>query len=64
MARNRKFNQWFDWYKGTAFVKIDMQIGQDQSGETYFTSMIVRADNPFICDVVVAFRNLINANRK
>jgi len=29
-----------------------------------FTSMIVRADNPFIGDVVIAFRNLIDANRK
>lgn len=64
MARNRKFNQWFDWFKGTEFVKIDMQMGQDQSGEIYFTSMIIRADNPFIGDVVVAFRNLIDANRK
>ncbi len=64
MARNRKFNQWFDWYKGTSFIKIDMQMGQDDKGETYFTSMIIRADNPNIGEVVIEFRNLIEANRK
>lgn len=64
MARNRKFNQWFEWYKGTSFIKIDMQMGQDHKGETYFTSMIIRADNPNIGEVIVAFRNLIEANQK
>ncbi len=63
-SRNRKFYRWFDWYKGTAFVKIDMQMGQNSNGETYFTSMILRLDNPEIGNIVTAFRNLILSNIK
>ncbi len=63
-ARNRKFNQWFDWYKGTDFMKIDMQMGQDVNGQNYFASMIVRIDNPLIGEIVVAFRDFIMSNQK
>jgi Family of unknown function (DUF6169) len=63
-ARFRKFNQWFDWYKGTAFMKVDMQMGRDSSGEIYFTSLIMRLENPCADEIVAAFRKLIISNQK
>jgi hypothetical protein len=63
-ARNRKFNQWFDSYKGTTFIKIDMPMGQDAKGENYFTAMIIRADNPHIGEIVQVFRKVINDYQK
>ncbi len=63
-VRNRKFNQWFDWYKGTKFLKIDMQLGQDTSGQTYFTAMILRTDHPRLGEVVNKFRDFITTQKK
>ena len=64
VARNRKFNQWFNAYKGTTFIKIDLPMGQDTQGETYFTSMIIRADNPNISELIAVFRKVIASNQK
>jgi len=63
-ARSRKFSQWFNIYKGTAFVKIDMQMGQDTDGQTFFTSMILRLDNPQMGEIISAFQSLITINTK
>lgn len=63
-VRNRKFNQWFDWYKGSAFLKIDMQLGQDLTGQTYFTAMILRTDHPMLGEVVNAFRDFVVGEQK
>ena len=63
-ARNRKFNQWFDWYKGSTFLKIDMHLGRDLTGQTYFTAMILRTDHPLLGEVVAAFRDFIVGQRK
>jgi Family of unknown function (DUF6169) len=63
-ARYRKFNQWFDWYKGTSFMKIDMQMGKDTNNEIYFTSLIIRLENPNADEIVAAFRKLIISNQK
>ena len=63
-ARFRKFNQWFDWYKGTSFLKIDMQMGQDTNGEVYFTSLILRLENPDAIEIVSAFRKMVISNQK
>ncbi len=63
-VRNRKFNQWFDWYKGTTFLKIDMQLGQDEAGQTYFTAMILRTDHPKIGEVVSTFRDFVTSQQK
>jgi Family of unknown function (DUF6169) len=63
-VRNRKFNQWFDWYKGTTFIKIDMQLGEDANGQTYFTAMILRTDHPNLGEVVSTFRDFIISQEK
>ena len=63
-VRNRKFNQWFDWYKGTSFLKIDMQLGKDSTGQTYFTAMILRTDHPNLGEVVSTFRDFIISQEK
>ncbi|WP_374758094.1 DUF6169 family protein [Fibrella forsythiae] len=63
-ARNRKFNQWFDWYKGSAFLKIDMHLGQDSTGQAYFTAMSLRTDHPMLGEVVGTFRDFIVSQQK
>ncbi len=63
-ARFRKFNQWFDWYKGTSFIKIDMQMGEANNGDIYFTSLILRLENPDTIEIVSAFRQMILSNQK
>ncbi len=63
-ARFRKFNQWFDWYKGTSFLKVDMQMGADTYGEIYFTSLILRLENPDAIEIVAMFRKMILSNQK
>ena len=53
-----------DWYKGTSFLKIDMQMGQDTNGEVYFTSLILRLENPDAIEIVSAFRKMVISNQK
>ena len=63
-ARFRKFNQWFDAYKGISFLKVDMQMGADTNGQVYFTSLIVRLENPDAIEIIAAFRKMIISNQK
>jgi hypothetical protein len=43
--RFRKFNNWFNLFKGIRFMKIDMTI-QDVKEIVIYTSLIMRMDNP------------------
>lgn len=63
-AHFRKSNQWFDSYKGASFFKVDMQMGNDEKGEIYFTSLIIKIDNPDAIEIVAAFRKMIISNQK
>lgn len=45
-ARYRKFNHWFETYRGTEFWKSDYQMGADEQGNIYLTSIIFSTKNP------------------
>lgn len=57
LARNRKFNTWFDNYKGIDFWKLDTTL-QDDDGIVYYTSLIIRKDNPLKLRIIAAFEEL------
>ncbi len=57
-ARNRKFAQWFDQVRqnGLSFVKFDYHFGTQT--EFFYTSLIMRIDNPYMADVIISFQKL------
>ena len=57
LARHRKFTSWFERYKGN-YVQFSDSI-TDKKGIVYFTSLIVRRDNPHMARVLIAFTNLV-----
>jgi hypothetical protein len=57
-VRFRKFNSWFNYFKGRTFLKMDMNIEDKQEGIIY-TSLIMRADNPYMDKVMIEFKNIM-----
>lgn len=57
VARARKFDGWFEHYRGVDFIKIDRNL-LDPSGEIYLTSLIMRYDNPQKVRIFEAFDRL------
>ncbi|QIP13053.1 hypothetical protein G8759_10650 [Spirosoma aureum] len=57
-ARNRKFNQWFEQSgrAGLSFVKFDYHFGTGT--EFFYTSLIMRIDNPQMADIIISFQKL------
>ncbi|QMW01149.1 DUF6169 family protein [Spirosoma foliorum] len=57
-SRNRKFNQWFERSSrtGLSFVKFDYHFGTEV--DFFYTSIIMRIDNPRMADVITAFQAL------
>ena len=56
LARHRKFTRWFERYKGN-YVQMNDSIS-DRNGIVYFTSLIVRRDNPYMGRIFTAFSDL------
>jgi len=44
-ARKRKFDSWYGYFKEQKYDKIEVMLS-DPSGQLYFTTMILRRDNP------------------
>ena len=44
-ARRRKFDSWFDYFKERKYNKFEMVLS-DSSGQLYYTTMVIRGDNP------------------
>jgi hypothetical protein len=62
-ARNRKFNQWFEQYNPLTFMKLDFAFGTAE--DKYFTTLIMRLDNPNMTVIVTSFQTLsVNYNAK
>ena len=55
-ARNRKFNQWFEQYNPLTFMKLDFAFGTAE--DKYFTTLIMRLDNPNMAEIVTSFQSL------
>jgi hypothetical protein len=63
-ARMRKFNQWFEWYRGKEFIQVSLPIEQDKAGEKYYNAMIFHSSNSLIGILVEAYTKLINSYKK
>jgi hypothetical protein len=63
-ARMRKFNQWFEWYRGNEFLQVSLPIEQSITGEKYYNAMILHSSNPLAGVFVEAYIKLINSFKK
>lgn len=57
-ARHRKFNDWYLRFNDTSFLKYDGIIQDPINDTTYFMSLIIKSNNPFIHSIEAAFREL------
>lgn len=57
VTRARKFDTWYEYYRGIDFIKINRNI-IDPSGEVYLTALIMRHDNPLKVRIFEAFDRL------
>ena len=57
VARARKFDGWYEYYRGIDCIKINRNI-LDPSGEIYLTALIIRHDNPNKVRIFEAFDRL------
>jgi Family of unknown function (DUF6169) len=59
LLRKRKFNDWFEYYKGETFVKIDSGF-KETDGTEYPVSLIIKGTNPFRTQIFDEFLNVVN----
>jgi Family of unknown function (DUF6169) len=59
-ARFRKFEQWFRAFNDDTFLKIDCPINDPKANLVYYNSLIIKQNNPFKNDIIVAFRQAIH----
>lgn len=62
VARARKFDGWYEYYRGIDFIKINRNI-VDPSGEIYLTALIIRHDNPNKVRIFDAFDRLTSGQQ-
>jgi hypothetical protein len=62
-ARRRKFNQWVDQFKGDNYLKFDTAI-EESSRIIFHSSIIMRIDNPYKMQLIEAFVNLADEQKK
>ena len=62
-ARQRKFSSWLTLYGGTHYIQFNDSL-QDDSGEVYFVSLIIRSTNPYRQRLISAFTELITVNQR
>lgn len=58
LLRKRKFDDWFDYYKGELFVKIDSGF-KETDGTQYPVSLIIKETNPFRTQIFEEFLKVI-----
>ena len=62
-ARRRKFNQWVDQFKGDRYLKFDTKI-KESPQITFHSSLIIRFDNPYKTQIIEAYVNLADEQKK
>lgn len=60
LVRRRKFNQWFDYFVKSNFVKYD-EILFDKNDNEFPFSLIMQKHNKYIPEVIAAFQEIINS---
>ena len=63
VARARKFDGWFEYYRGLDYIKIDRNLF-DPTGEIYLTSLVMRHDNPDKVRLFEAFDRLTSGQNE
>lgn len=61
--RKRKFDDWFYSNKSLGVIKFD-QLITDSKGVSYPLSVILKKDNPYFVDIIIAFNNISEENSK
>lgn len=56
--RKRKFDRWFEYYKGDSFIKIDASF-DETDGNNYPVSLILKERNPFRNEICTQFMNIV-----
>ena len=59
MTRRRKFDKWFDYFKGESFIKIDAKF-KESDGTQYPVSLIIKESNPFRTQIFDEFLNVVS----
>jgi hypothetical protein len=59
LLRQRKFNDWFNYYQGELFVKIDSGF-KETDGTQYPVSLIIKETHPFRTQIFDEFLNVVN----
>ena len=59
MTRQRKFDRWFEYFKGAFFVKIDTHF-KESDGTQYPVSLIIKESNPFRTQIFDEFLNVVS----
>lgn len=62
-ARQRKFSSWLTLYGGAHYTQFNNRL-QDDSGEIYFVSFVIKSSNPYQQRLIVTFSELITANQQ
>jgi hypothetical protein len=57
--RKRKFDDWFQYYKGKLFIKIDSGF-KETDGTQYPVSLIIKETHPFRTQIFDEFLNVVN----
>lgn len=58
--RFRKFNDWFILLKNRTYVKMDLQI-PDENEVYIYTSLIMRGDNPNMSSIMIEFKTIMDS---
>ena len=59
LLRRRKFDDWFEYYKGELFIKIDSGF-KEIDGSEYPVSLIIKGTNPFRTQIFDEFLNVVD----
>ncbi|MBO0940012.1 hypothetical protein J2I47_25935 [Fibrella sp. HMF5335] len=57
-ARKRKFEDWFRYFNQAEFIKHDLPVTDQKDGVVYYNSIILKANNPFLSEIISEFDTL------
>jgi Family of unknown function (DUF6169) len=58
LLRQRKFNDWFNYYKGQRFLKLDAEF-KETNGTQYPVSLIIKYNHPYRVQILDEFLNVV-----
>lgn len=61
LSRERKFNQWFDYFNDSNFIKFNESLF-DNNQNLFPIAIIMKKDNPYALKIIGAFLDIVNHN--